>query len=161
MTRRQGGGAWRYAHLIHASRGSHRSKVNRIISPNEYTDRHTSTLGSLDPAMAEAPPRTGTRQIPVTGPDLEKYRPTDTPVTLALWIPPWPRQRGWGANAQIPLRAPFPKRSRLDHDRLKEQPDKRFGWTRPPRKIGLRQYTVNPRFFNPYDFVVLCFEEIY
>ena len=52
---RGGGDAWRQAHLIHASPGSHRGIVNSTISPDEYTDRHTSTLGPLDTAMAKAP----------------------------------------------------------------------------------------------------------
>ena len=124
--------------------------------PWQVFDRPT-----LDPAMGEAPPRTGSRQIPVTRHGLRNYRPTDPPVLSALWIPPWPRYPGWGANAQIPLRAPLIKRLRLDRDRLNEQPDERFGWTRPPRGIWLRQYIVNRRSINPYDFVVFCFTEIY
>ena len=90
-------------------------------------------------------------------------RPTDPLVPSALWIPPCPRNRGWGVNAQIPQRAPLPKRSRLGRDRLSEQPDERFGWTPPPpppRGIGLREYIANRRSVIPYDFVMFCFTKI-
>ena len=56
---------------------------------------------------------------------------------------------------------PSLKRPRLDRDRLNERPEERFAWTRPPRGIGLRQYIVNRRSFNPYDFVVFCFTEVH
>ena len=94
------------------------------------TDRHTSTLGPLDPAMAEAPPRTEYVKYRWPGPT---WGITDQPVYSALW---W--SRGWGANAQISLRASLPKRPRLDRERLNERLDEIFGWTRRPRGIGLR-----------------------
>ena len=42
---------------------------------------------------------------------------------------PWQDPEGLrvGRHAQIPLRAPLPKRPRLDRDRLDERPDERFG----------------------------------
>ena len=37
LTRRRGGCAWRHAHLIHTSSGSHRGNVSPTISPDECT----------------------------------------------------------------------------------------------------------------------------
>ena len=109
------------------------------------TDRHTSTLGPLHPAMAEAPPRTGSRQILVTGPDLGNYRPTDPPVPSTLWIPPLPSHRG-GAPT---LRYRWGRPSLNDRDRRTQ------GERAPRGESGYDKHIVNRRSLTPTIFV--CF----
>ena len=77
------------------------------VLPGRTTDRPTSTLGPLDTTMVGAPHRIGLRQVPLTAFGLGNYRPTNPPVPSTLWIPPWPRLRGWHANSDTAKRAPL------------------------------------------------------
>ena len=90
----RGSGAWSQARLIHASPGSHLGNVNLTFSPDEYTDRPTHQYPRpFASCHGRDPPRTRSREIPMTGPDLKNYRPTDPSVPSALWILPWARPR--------------------------------------------------------------------